>query len=278
MIKLGLVTSFAIGTTLLAGLGSQTGLSQSSEYPNPTIREEQSVVVGGVAELWRLKWRTPPKPVCEPNQDSLTCPCEGFAYGEAGHLTLVRLRGGTEVDHLDLAPFFDADLVEAGGLAVVQRWEPDYDKDYDAAERRDFPALVAQRRTAQVMYFADYEHDGWGSEFYLQTESGPCGHRSGVVIGVSKSHPRLHAVGTVAMPGKPLYLREHEWEALRRASGPIEVVDSACGDHGAETEIRLWLRWAPEGVDGTRREYACMPNSKPGKLLHEEPFSPASKF
>lgn len=56
MIKFGLATSFVVGAALLlATAASQTGLSQSSEYPTPTIREEQKVVVGSVAEVWRLK-------------------------------------------------------------------------------------------------------------------------------------------------------------------------------------------------------------------------------
>ena len=277
MIKLGLATTFAIGTALmLAGFASQTKPSQSSEYPTPTIREEQTVVVGGVAEVWQLKWMTPPKPVCEPSEMSLTCPCIGFAFGEGGNLTLFRMRDGKVIDHLDLSPFFDDLPANWGRIAVVPRWQPDYDKDFEASERQDFPTLVAKRPIVQVMYFADYEHDGWGSEFYLQTESPACGHTSGIVIGVSKRNPQLHAVGAASTPGKALYLRGREWEALRRASGPIEVLDWPCGDHGADKEIRLRLRWAPKGVDGTRREYDCTPDGKPGRLLREERLSPSA--
>jgi hypothetical protein len=273
MVKYGLATSFVVGAApLLATAASQPGTSKSVEYPTPRIREEQKVVLGGVAEVWQLKWMTPPKPVCEPNRDSLNCPCNGFAYGEGGNLTLFRLRDGKVVDHLDLSQFFDDGPSDSENTAVVPRWQPDYGKDSEALGRQDFPTHVAKRPIVQLMYFADYEHDGWGSEFYLQTESPACGHTSGILIGVSKRNPRLHVVGAASTPGKPLYLRWREWEALRRASGPIEVLDWPCGDHGAETETRLWLRWASKGVDGTRREYACAPDDKPGKLLHEEPL------
>jgi hypothetical protein len=278
MIKFGLATSFVAGATLLlATAASQPDPSKSVEYPTPTIREEQKVVVGGVVEVWQLKWTTPPKPVCEPSADSLTCPCNGFAYGEGGNLTLFRLRDGKVVDHLDLSQFFDDGPADNEKTAVVRRWEPDYDKDFDAMKRQDFPALVTKRRVAQVMQFADYEHNGWQSEFYLQTESGPCGHRSGIVIGVSKGNQRLHAVGAASKPTKALYLHEDEWDALRRKPGPFEILDWACGDHAAETEIRLWLRWKPKGVDGTRREYGCLGGFRPGKLLREGPLSPVSE-
>ena len=268
-----LMTAFLMLTLLsMRDLAGQTGKGKSPEYPTPSIREEQVVVVGEVAEVWKLKWTSPPKPVCEPRQDSLTCPCNGFAFGEEGHLTLVRMRRGEEIERLDLSPFFAADIVDAEGLAVVQRWEPDYDKDYNSSTGQDFPAVVAKRRIAQVMHFAEFEPGGWQSEFYLQTEAGPCGHTSGVVIGVSKTNPRLHAVGTTEAPGRPLHLQEREWEALRHASGPIEVLDWPCGDHGADTETRLWLRWTSRGVDGTQREYSCDDNFKPGKLLSEKPL------
>lgn len=181
----------------------------------------------------------------------------GFAFGEGGHLTLVRIRDGTEIDHLDLTPFFEEEFGGEGRIAIVQRWAADYDKDFEALDRQDFSALVAKRRIVQVMQFSDYDHDGWRSEFYLQTEAAPCGRSVGVVIGISKRHPHLHVFGTVSKPDKPLYMQKAEWNALGRAPGPIEVVDWPCGDHGAETETRLRLRWTPEGVDGTRREYSA---------------------
>jgi hypothetical protein len=103
-------------------------------------------------------------------------------------------------------------------------------------------------------------------------ESLPCGKSLGLVVGVSKRNPRLHALGAAAKPGKPLYMQKGEWEALRRATGPIEVLDWPCGDHGADTETRLFLRWTPKGVVGALREYSCTQDFKPGSLVHEEPL------
>ena len=59
------------------------------------------------------------------------------------------------------------------------------------------------------------------------------------MIGVSNQNPQLHVFDTVSHPNKPLYIQRREWEALRGASGPIEVLDWACGGHGAETETTL---------------------------------------
>jgi len=109
-----------------------------------------------------------------------------------------------------------------------------------------------------IMHFADYDHDGGVTEFYLQTESAPRGRSIGVVVGLSKSEPRLHMFTTICNPQKPLYLQKREWDALRYASsGTIEVEDWACGDHGAETQTDLLLRWSAKGIDGVRREYTC---------------------
>jgi hypothetical protein len=96
----------------------------ASEYPSPTIREEQRVMVNGVMETWQLQWKNPPRAACEPSDISLTCPCTGFAYGETGDLDVVRLRDGREVKRLPVKSFF-TDAPDSGG-AVVQRWQPDY--------------------------------------------------------------------------------------------------------------------------------------------------------
>lgn len=237
----------------------------SLEYPTPNVREEQRVMVDGVSEIWRLEWMTPPKPACEPNDDSLNCPCVGFTYGEAGVLDLVRLRYGTEIDRLPLTPLFTGEAPSEG--AVIQRWGIDYDKDFKDSKRRDFPLLVSKRPTVQVMHLGDYDHTGWKNEFYVQSEAFAC-KADGFVVGVSKRNPRLHVVGTASSPGKPLYLNYREWEALRGASGPIEVLDWECGDHGAEVETTVRLRWASNGIAVSQRTYTCPPDRK---LIQEEP-------
>jgi len=258
---------------LLVSFAQQTKPAASLEYPTPEVREEQSVVVDGRAEVWRLQWVAPPKPFCEPSSDiSFTCPCQGFAFGEGGELVLSRARGGVEIDRLPLAQFFEEEFTSTGQIAIVQRWLPS-PGDYQHPPVEGLPDIVGKRPLIQVMHFGDYEHDGGRSEFYLQTESLPCGKSSGVVVGVSRKNPRLHAVGTASRPDKPLSLKKDEWEALRDASGPIEVLDWACGDHGSDTELTVRLHWGADGIDGTRREYTCPPGGPARHLIHEEPLS-----
>lgn len=253
----------------LVGFAQQTKPALSSGHPGAAVREEQTIVVDGLRETWRLQWRAAPKPYCEPGGVNWpACPCRGFAYGEAGDLFLARLRSGTEIDRLHLTPFF----TEGSGDAIVRRWQPDYDKDLQDSERRDFPSLVSERATVQAIHFADYDHDGRASEFYLQTEALPCGKSDGIVIGLSRSNSRLHVFGAASHPGKPLHVRKLEWEALRDASVPVEVLDWACGDHGANTETTLRLRWTREGIEGVRREYTCPAGGKPRRRIHEEPL------
>ena len=112
------------------------------------------------------------------------------------------------------------------------------------------------------MHVADYNRDGRANEFYLQTESEPGGKSAGVIIGITKLRPRLHAFGTASNPDKPLRLQKREWDALRRASGPIEVMDWPCEDHGDDTETTLRLRWTQDGVEGTRRAIHLLPEEK----------------
>jgi hypothetical protein len=121
------------------------------------------------------------------------------------------------------------------------------------------------------MHFGDHGHDGKAAAFYLQTGAGPRGHTNGVVVGLSRSNARQHVFGAASRPGTPLCLREHEWEALLKASGPIDVLDWACGDHGAETQIRLRLYWTPKGIDGISRDYTCPPTPK--RLIRQKPLS-----
>src|SRR5258708_10554751 len=79
---------------LLGLTGASALVSQSTR---PVIREEQTVVVNGAIETWRLEWKTAPKPYCPPVEVPV-CPCNGFGYGESGQLDLVRTRNGREGD------------------------------------------------------------------------------------------------------------------------------------------------------------------------------------
>jgi hypothetical protein len=219
------------------------------------IREEQSVEVKGVLEVWRLQWKSPPKPGCEAGPGWYTCPCAGFSFGESGKVDLVRLRQGKEVERLALTPLFEGD-------PILQRW-PTTDKDMDDPDTAD-PATVARRPVVRLMNFADYDHDGHATEFYLQTSAGPCGHIQGVVIGVSASDPQLHAFRS-RQRQKMLVLQRRESDALLKGSGPVHVVDFPCGDHGENKQIELQLQPGPRGIDVTMERYACprLDNARP---------------
>ena len=240
---------------------------QSAEYPQALVREEQTVVVNGVTEVWRLQWAAQPNSYCEPSDTSLTCPCMGFAYGEIGDLYVIRLRNGSEIDRLRLTPFFQE---EPG--AAVQRWMPDTDTDFELAQRDDFAALVGKRPIVQVMQLADYNHDGMATKFYLQTEADPCGKSAGVLVGISKPNPRLHVFGTTSHPGDPLTLFKWEWDALKGSLRPVTVTDWECGDHGAGTRTEVHLYWSGDTVDGVRREYTCPRDNTKPVLINEKPL------
>ncbi len=235
----------------------------------PVIREEQSVIVNGVREVWRLEWTAEPAPFCEYGDESAwTCVCTGFAYGETGDLYLVRLGAGKEeIDRLHLTPFFtDQD-------AAVLPLYPTDGGDRDLVARSRSLEIYRNRPFVHIMQLADYDHDGNKTEFYLQTDAGPCGHTKGIVVGVSARNPRLHAFTTVTRPGQPLILQKHVWEALRRSSsGTARVLNWACGDHGAESQTEVVLRWSAAGIDGVRREYDCPESKTARRLLEESPL------
>jgi hypothetical protein len=264
----------AVGVTALAVWLAAAAPPQATgwvrESPTPLTREEAAVTVNGVEEIWALRWKSAPKPECEPSDVSLTCPCTGFAYGEAGDLELVRMRERIVFDRLSLTGLGEG-FGSQGPTAIVQRWEPDHDKDWKASERDDFAEVVKKRPTVQVMRFGDYDHDGDGTEFYFQTEAMPCGKSYGVMVGISKRNPRLHVFGTALVPDEPLYLLRAEWEALRRATGPIDVLDWECDDHASDVREMLHLNWTAEGIAGTRRKYECV-DGKAGKLISEDPL------
>lgn len=242
-----------------------------AEYPAPLVREQRRVLVNGVAETWTLKWRSRPKLACAPEQDSLMCPCMGFAYGESGDLDLIRMRDGLILDQLHITPLFDEGETNLQG-AVLQRWAPDNDRDFDAADQPDFATIVAGRPIVRIMNFKDYNHDGQSTEFYLQTFTEPCGKSSGVVIGVSKDNPVLHVFGTASDPNHPLVMQKFEFEALAKASGPVRLTDWACADHAAEETVEVEVSWSAAGIDGRRLTYSCTADVKPGELISTDPL------
>jgi hypothetical protein len=44
------------GVLWLAGFCPQSEPPHRSEYPSPLVREEQTVIVDGLAEVWELAW------------------------------------------------------------------------------------------------------------------------------------------------------------------------------------------------------------------------------
>jgi hypothetical protein len=161
-----------------------------------------------------------------PGWDS--CACAGFAFGERGSMDLVRTTPGKPDERLRLDPLFgDHDT-------RMQRWpvtrsdtaRPDGGATLDLAE-------LSMRPVTSIIKFADFDHDGRASEFLLQVAAGPCGHTSTIVVGVSKSNPKLHAFGTADKPNEPFALeRASDWEKLK-GKASADVVLTACGDHGA---------------------------------------------
>lgn len=247
-------------------------VSALAENPGSLIREEHKVVVDDAEELWRLEWASPPSLVCSPDQPEwVTCPCNGFAFGESGNLVLVRKRPGHEDERLALGKFFNEEFDSPGkpGEAVLRRWDVD-EKDVDESDSPDFASSVQARPIAQVMRFGDYDHDGRATEFLLQVGTLPCGKRMSVVIGISRSRPSLHVFGTVEHPEKPLVLQAAHWESLLQAQAPFKIVDWACGDHGSDTETDLELSADGDGIHATKTEFACKEDGTRGRPVNKE--------
>jgi hypothetical protein len=151
------------------------------------------------------------------------CTCSGFAFGEKGDLDLVRLRKGQPDERMRLDTLFE------GNDTRMQRW-PITPGDKGKVPS---PIDISMRPVTSIIKFADYDHDGRASEFLLQVGAGPCGHTPTIVVGVSKSNPKLHAFGTAEKPDEPLTLDSvADWEKLK-AKPSADLVQVACGDHGA---------------------------------------------
>jgi hypothetical protein len=230
-----------------------------------SVREEQSVTGDGAEEVWGLRWNSSPLPFCDDVTMGMTCPCDGFAYGERGDLDLVRLRNGIEIDRLNLTPLFkDSDAEDEAAVQRVALIES------DRKSASDTPNLTG-RPVVQVMHLGDYNHDGLATEFFLQTDAKPCGKHYGVVLGITKDNPRVHPFGTIARPDVPLSMESDAWEILRTARAPVKIIDWLCEDHGSDEQVELELSWSPKGIEGVRRTYACTGNVR-RNLLTEDPL------
>lgn len=229
------------------------------------IREEHSLLVNGVAEVWRLEWTAEHDLFCVDDYEFGTCPCAGFAFGEAGKADLVRLREGREVERLPLGRYFE------NGVVKLQRW-PLLESDIKQVFDLQLGEKVRKRDVVKLMALADFNHDGQATEFFLQTGTEPCGKRIGVVFGVSKDNSRLHVFASAAHPDKPLVLQKREWETLRDATGPVTIVDWQCGDHDARTQTEYVLQAGPKGIAATKLVYACTNDFHRADLLSSGPL------
>lgn len=246
--------------------------------PRPVVREEVNIVIDGIQEQWRLEWAEAPVPACGlENEDWMTCPCTGFAYGERGRLNLVRKRPGLAEEHFPLTPLFqsssdlpipNADHAEA----VLMKWEPQ-PQDLDNSEQPGFFSEVKARPPVRIMRFGDYDHDGRSSEFVLQIDTLPCGKKMSVVVGVSKNNNHLHAFSPVSRPEVPLILQSRHWEMLRTAQGIIDVVQWPCGDHGYDGWEIFTLQADKGSIQATKKRYDCNGQTgQKGRLREETAF------
>jgi hypothetical protein len=263
--------AFAFAMIVLTSLAEMCAQTPSPASAHPLIREEHRIAVNGIPEAWRLQWKAPPEEAACGPQDpagATTCPCGGFAYAENGQLDLVRMRNGKEIDRLELTPLFEQVLSDQRG-AIVQKW-PFELKDIEDLDTEGFFERVRNRPIVRLMYFVDYNHDGKSTEFFLQTDVAPCAKILGIVVGLTPNNPKLHVFGSMSNPDKPLVLQKTEWEALRKSTGPVEVLDWPCGDHGSEVEIDMALRTINGAIEAVRREFDCTEDGKRGRLLREE--------
>ena len=255
-----------------------TGTTLLAESGKPIVREKHKVIIDGAEELWSLQWTSTPNPACGPEDvDWMTCPCMGFAFGESGDLELVRKRAGRKDERLSLTHVFgayDADApatVADGPQAVLRRWDERKD-DLDKQDSPTFAVRVKARPLARIMKFADYDHDGRATEFVLQIGTLPCGKRMSVVVGISRSNPRLHVFTSVERPEEPLVLQAWHWESLRRAKSVVKVVQWPCGDHGYDGVDEFELRAEKGNIYAMKRQYECGENDQRGRLVKQEKF------
>jgi hypothetical protein len=212
------------------------------------LRERAEISLAGRKEVWQLIWLDKTQDACGPQDvlKALVATCNGFAYGQRGHLLLVRIVEGQPLDELVLDQFFglDGDDVPDGVRGVAFLPQREF-KVEDASGKLDPASLlreVAQRPIVKVMQFADYDYDGQASEFLLQIGTLPAGKRMMVLIGITRSNPKLHVFRSAEEPGRPLVAGAWVWEALRASAGNADVIEWACGDHGSDHESRIHLQ------------------------------------
>jgi hypothetical protein len=237
------------------------------------VREQRSVVVGGVTEQWQLVWDRAPRPVCGPEDPdkALSCPCSGWAYGEYGHLALVRHRGQT-TERLDLPPFFrEFDTPGADPDAAYLQRRPLLKTDVTRLldSDRSLAGEIERRPASVIMDVADYDHDGAATEFLLQIGTLPCGHAQFAALGVTAKNAHLHALGAATHPGQPLYMPREAWQALARRGDPTTIPTLTCGDHGSEEREELVVSASRGDIHVRSRRFSCPGDGSRERLIEE---------
>ena len=240
------------------------------------VREQRSVTINGVKEVWRLAWRGTPRDSssCGPAEPemALTCPCSGAAYAQVGDLVLERERPGAPPEHMPLTPLFaDSDMLfgEKAPVAMLARW-PAHLHDIG---RNPTPATIRARAPVPILRLRDYNHDGIAGEFLLQVDTLPCGKHVLVAVGTTRDNPHLHALTSAEHPERPLTLYQWQWKALARSPHPGKVMDWPCGDHGAEEQSTVELSADGGRIHATRITSTCpdVPNPAGGRQHSAEP-------
>lgn len=261
-------------TARASSLGVATGPFVVRSDTGVTIRESREVAVDSATERWTLEWSSPPSEVCWPTATApdewMTCPCDGFTFGEQGHLALMRQRPGHAAERLVLDPFFAAPVVDSGRSAL-QRWPMEL-SDRRNASSPGFAERVRRRPTVEIMKVGDYDHDGRATEFPLPIGNVACGHIAQILVGISRVDPHLHVFGTALHPSVPLVLQEPDWDRLRRSSGDTTVVEWTCGDHGMNRRLEIHLAARRGYIYADSLTYACGQGVPHRRVLSSRPF------
>lgn len=238
------------------------------------VREQRSVTIGGIREVWRLIWHGTPKDdgFCGVTDrvGAMSAPCYDFSYAEHGDLVLERQRPGKPPESMYLTPLF-TDCFEdvAKPEAILARWPM---RSLDT-ERYPTPARIRARSSVPLMRLRDYNHDGIAGEFILRVRSRGCGNGGLVAIGVTRDNPRLHALTTAEHPERPLMLERWQWQALARSTRPGKVPDVGCGEHGSEEESVVALRTERGRLHATRITSTCPDRvDAKGEWYHDDHF------
>jgi len=237
--RLGVYTRVRVPARALEGFvfadAREVRRCQDSRSPSPDVREQRTVVVDGVEEVWRVRFVTPsgaPQPIDDAVIDCAT----GYeASRDRGDVVIERLRNGVVIDTLASIPPLE------DGLST--RWPMRFPwRVYGWHALRHPAQTIAHLPYETVLDLGDYDHDGRATEFALDGGHVCCGHVASAVVGLTRSRPRLHVLRWAngddwAQPNGRL-----AWEAVR-AHPRGELVTWRCGDHGFGDEERL--RWWP---------------------------------